>query len=68
MKTRLPAMACALLLTAGAVTQASPAPPESGQLTLPDFSSVASRATESTEVTVGPWMLHFASHFASRGN
>lgn len=66
MKTRIPAMACALLLSAGSAAQASPAPPESGRLTLPDFSGLASRATESTEVSVGPWMLHFASHFASR--
>ena len=66
MKTRLPAMACTFLLTAGTVAQASPAPPESGRLTLPDFSDLASRATESTEVTVSSWMLHFASHFASR--
>lgn len=68
MKTRIPGMACALLLSAGSAAQASPAPSASGRLTLPDFSGLASRATESTEVTVGPWMLHFAGHFASRGD
>lgn len=29
---------------------------------MPDFHSLESQARESTVVTVGPWLLHFASH------
>ena len=68
MKSRITATACALLLCAGTAVQANPASPDAGRLVLPEFAGLASRATESTEVTVGPWMLHFASHFAGRGD
>lgn len=41
---------------------------ESGRLTLPDFHALESQATESTVVTLGPWLLHFAGHFADRND
>ena len=65
MKTCVMAMIGALLLSNLALAGSAPATPESGQLTLPDFRSLENQATESTVVTLGPWLLHFASHFAS---
>jgi len=41
---------------------------DNGQLTLPDFHALESQARESTVVTVGPWLLHFASRFADRND
>ena len=64
MKTRTLVLIGAALLCALAVAEAAPAPMESGQLTLPDFHSLESQASESVVVTMGPWLLRFASHFA----
>ncbi len=64
MKTRTLVLIGAALLCALAVAEAAPAPVESGQLTLPDFRSLESQASESVVVTMGPWLLRFASHFA----
>jgi hypothetical protein len=34
-----------------------------GHLTLPDFSALAARASEHTDISLGAGLLHFASHF-----
>lgn len=64
MKTRIWVMIGALTVSALALAHENPPPVERGRLTLPDFRALETRATESTVVTVGPWLLHFASHFA----
>ena len=64
MKTRTLVLIGAALLCALAVAEAAPAPVESGQLTLPDLRDLESQASESVVVTMGPWLLRFASHFA----
>ena len=53
----------AVLITGLAAAQGSPATPEPGELLLPDFQSLDAQSTERTVVTLGPKMLHFASHF-----
>ena len=65
MKTRSWLALGALMVSGLAQAHENPPPAESGQLTLPEFRGLESRASESTVVTVGPWLLHFASHFAN---
>jgi hypothetical protein len=36
---------------------------QDGHLNLPDFSALAARATEHTDISLGAGLLHFASHF-----
>src|SRR5258708_15015120 len=36
---------------------------QDGHLTLPDFSALAARASEHTDISLGAGLLHFASHF-----
>ncbi len=64
MRTRTLVLIGAVLLSGFAIAQGGPAPAASGQLTLPDFRSLESQASESVVVTMGPWLLRFASHFA----
>jgi Domain of unknown function (DUF4252) len=66
MTTRTWLMIGALMASGLAQAHENPPPAESGRLTLPDFRELETRASESTVVTVGPWLLHFASHFADR--
>ena len=65
MNTRTWVMIGALLVSGLAQAHENPPPAESGRLTLPDFRVLETKASESTVVTVGPWLLHFASHFAN---
>jgi hypothetical protein len=65
MKTRGWLVIGTLMVSGLAQAHENPPPAESGQLTLPDFHELESRASESTVVTVGPWLLHLASHFAN---
>ena len=65
MKTRTWLMIGALMLSGLAQAHENPPPAESGRLNLPDFRELETKASESTVVTVGPWLLHFASHFAN---
>jgi hypothetical protein len=44
------AIACLLLPTMGAAQDA--------KLTLPDFRSLADKATESVDISLSPWLLH----------
>ncbi len=66
MKMRTWLMIGALAVSGLALAHENPSPAQSGQLTLPDFRELETKASESTVVTVGPWLLHFASHFADR--
>ena len=68
MKTRTLVLIGALMISGLAVAEGKEPAPESGRLTLPDFHALESQASESTVVTVGPWLLHFASHFADRND
>ena len=68
MKTRIGVVVGALLMASVGVAGGRASAAESGQLNLPDFHSLESQATESTVVTLGPWLLHFASHFADRND
>ena len=36
---------------------------QDGHLTMPDFSALAARASEHTDISLGGGLLHFASHF-----
>ena len=65
MKTHTWMMIGALMACGLAQAHEKPLPAASGELVLPDFRSLESQATESTVVTVGPWLLHFASHFCN---
>src|SRR5277367_1441821 len=49
------ALACLLLPTVAAAQDA--------RLKLPDFSSLAGKATESVNISLSPWMLHMAGAF-----
>ena len=64
MQTRTWMMIGALTVSGLALAHENAIPSESGRLILPDFRELETKATESTAVTVGPWLLHFASHFA----
>ena len=68
MKTRTWVLIGALMVSGLSVAESKEPAPESGRLTLPDFHALESQASESTVVTVGPWLLHFASHFADRND
>ena len=62
MKSRIAVLMGVLMISPLTLAAGKEAAPESGRLVLPDFHSLESQATESTVVTVGPWLLHFASH------
>ena len=64
MKARNGLMIGALMVSGLALAHENPPPAESGRLILPDFRELETKASECTVVTVGPWLLHFASHFA----
>ena len=64
MNTRTWVMIGALLVSGLAQAHENPPPADSGRLTLPDLRELETKASECTVVTVGPWLLHFASHFA----
>jgi hypothetical protein len=64
MKVRNWLMIGALMTSGLAVAHENPPPAEPGRLILPDFRELETRASECTVVTVGPWLLHFASRFA----
>ncbi len=49
------ALACLLLPTLAAAQDA--------RLKLPDFSSLAGKATETVNISLGPWLLHMAGAF-----
>ncbi|HEY2675845.1 MAG TPA: DUF4252 domain-containing protein [Steroidobacteraceae bacterium] len=49
------ALACLLLPAVGAAQEA--------RLKLPDFSSLAGKATESVNISLSPWLLHMAGAF-----
>ncbi len=68
MKTRIAVLIGVLMISRLALAAEKEAPLESGRLALPDFHSLESQATESTVVTVGPWLLHFASHCVDRND
>jgi hypothetical protein len=68
MKTRIGVLVGLLMISPLALAAGKEASPESGRLVLPDFHSLESQATESTVVTVGPWLLHFASHCVDRND
>ncbi len=68
MRTRTWLMIGALMVSGVALARENPPPAESGRLVLPDFRALETKASECTVVTVGPWLLHFASHFVDRGD
>jgi hypothetical protein len=68
MKMRIGLAVGALVVSGLVFAQDKPPAAENGRLALPDFHSLESQARESTVVTVGPWLLHFASHFADRND
>ncbi|MBS0387071.1 MAG: DUF4252 domain-containing protein [Proteobacteria bacterium] len=68
MSKRIGIVVGALLVSTLALAEGTASAAESGRLTLPDFRALESQATESTVVTVGPWLLRFASHFTDRND
>ncbi|HVO00388.1 MAG TPA: DUF4252 domain-containing protein [Steroidobacteraceae bacterium] len=68
MNRRIGILAGAWVVSTLALAGAKAGAAESGRLALPDFHALESQASESTVVTLGPWMLHFASHFCDRND